>query len=1165
MLRVRLFGGLVLEADGRALEPPRSRRTRALLGWLALRPGMHARSEVAALLWPDVLDSSARASLRTALVELRRALGPARDLVLTTRTDVGLDRSVWVDAAAFDELVAAGELEEAVSLCDGVLLAGIDDDWAYEARDEYSHRLGAVLAQLAAEAETRGDLGRATELSRRRVALDPLSEEAQRELIRRLADSGDVSAALAAYSRFSERLVRDLGIAPSAATRDLVAEIRARPAGPDETGAQGGRFPLPSPLAQRETTGFAGRAAERGRLHELLAGVRTGRRQVAFLAGDAGIGKTRLAAEFARGAHADGAAVLYGRSYESGVVPYQAFVEALSGFAATRGADELDAQLHRTGPEVTQLFSSTSGTPPDADWARAGAEAARYQLFESTTALLADLCREGPVILILDDLHWADRPTLLLLEHLARAPVEVGLLILGTYRDSELPPSHPLSGTLLNLRRERRLERIFLKGLEEDHVAELISDLAGNEPPPAFVRAIHRDTEGNPFFVEEMLRHLIETGSLRRDAGGWSWDAASRDGVPEGVKAVIAHRVGRLDEECQRALTAAAVVGREFDAAVVAPVLDAPVETAIELLGRAVTAGVINDDATALGRYSFVHALINEALSESVDRTQRAQLHLKVAEVMEALYADDREPHLPALAHHFMAAGGLDTHRRAGTYARQAGERAMELFAYEDAVGHFEQALRTLDGASDAGLRCDLLLSLGEALSGAGEQQRARQTFTDAATTARAAGDARRLARAAVALAGSGVEEGVVDPTVLALLREALEELDADDTPIRARTLARLAMELDFAEQPEERRVLTEEAVAVGRRAGDAETLAFCLDARLWALAAEESPDERLRVADEVIELAERVRNLELLLDGNQWRLLALLERGEMGDVDAAIERCLDLAAQTRRPFHRAAVAALPAMRALFDGRFEEAERIVREALALAQRAGNQNAVLGCTAQLLLVARERGRAEEGLSLIGETGGLTHSWQAVYAQHLVEAGREDEGRSEFERLAANGFEDLPRDRARQPALIVLAELCAPLGDARRAARLYDLLLPYAGRFLISGRAVISYGSAERYLGLMAATTGDLEQAKAHFERALVENAEAGAWPWLAHTKVDYATTLLARARDTDQDEGRRLLAEALDAAVAMGMTALEAKAHAASKAQSRAIRPVGPVT
>ncbi|OGO53269.1 MAG: hypothetical protein A2148_09075 [Chloroflexi bacterium RBG_16_68_14] len=391
-------------------------------------------------------------------------------------------------------------------------------------------------------------------------------------------------------------------------------------------------LPLPPLLAGGERTAFVGRERELQTLLECWGQAQTGQRRLVLLAGEPGIGKTRLAAEFAVGAHTDGATVLYGRADEEALIPCQPFVEALVHNTAAYPADELRARLGTSGAKlatlVSELAEASAGLRREArPEGSAGPEGERYRFFEAVSSLLTEASRVGPLVLVLDDLHWADKPTLLLLRYILRRPEPSPLLILGTYRDTELARTHPLSETLADLRRDRAFERISLKGLDEAEVSALIGAWGG-QPPSAFVRAVYEQTEGNPFFIEELLRHLAEIGAIYEREGRLTTDlTVARLGIPEGVKEVIGRRLARLSEECNSILTIASVIGREFGLDALERASDLPGDRLLQSLEEAITASVVSEVPLAVGRYSFSHALIHEALYGELTTTRRVRLH----------------------------------------------------------------------------------------------------------------------------------------------------------------------------------------------------------------------------------------------------------------------------------------------------------------------------------------------------------------------------------------------------------------------------------------------------------------------------------------------------------------------------------------------------------
>jgi class 3 adenylate cyclase/pimeloyl-ACP methyl ester carboxylesterase len=388
-------------------------------------------------------------------------------------------------------------------------------------------------------------------------------------------------------------------------------------------------LPLPPLLASSERTTFVGRERELERLRRHWERVRAGQRQLVLLTGEPGIGKTRLAAEFALAAHAEGATVLFGRSDEAAALPYQPFVEALCHYVAACPLNELRAGLGATGAELTRLVPELAERLPDLPVPPPMApERERYRLYDALAALLARASQAIPIVLVLDDLHWADNPTLLLLKYIVRSPEQSPLLVLGAYREMELARTHPLSETLADLRRDRAFQRVSLKGLDEGDVGALISAWGGQETPRAFIHAVHELTEGNPFFIEEVLRHLAETGIIYQRDGRWTTDmTVEQMGIPEGVKEVIGRRLSRLSHECNSILTIASVIGREFGLDALERASDLSSDRLLELLEEAVAARVVAEVPHMVGRYSFSHALIYETLYDELTTTRRVRLH----------------------------------------------------------------------------------------------------------------------------------------------------------------------------------------------------------------------------------------------------------------------------------------------------------------------------------------------------------------------------------------------------------------------------------------------------------------------------------------------------------------------------------------------------------
>jgi DNA-binding SARP family transcriptional activator len=1063
MLRVRVLGELALELDGEALPPPRGRRLGGLLGWLALHPGLHARGEVAGTLWPEVLDESARTSLRTALAELRRALGDGQ--LVTTRDQVGLASDVWVDADAFQRLVREERLDEALALVRGPVLDGLADEWVYAERNRHADSVREALALAADAAEAAGDLGSAIARTREQIAVDPLAEDAHRALIRRLAATGDHAAALAAYAHLRELLRRELGIEPSAQARALVAELR------------GEALPLPAPLARRHRSPFVGRARAVTRLTPLL-----GSGGVVVLTGEAGIGKTRLASELARAAHDRGTLVLYGRADEDAIAPYQPFAEALRPYLGARSREELRglplaAELGRLVPDQADRLPALGAA------ATRDPAGERYRLFEAAAALLASAAAQHPLLLVLDDLHWADRPTLLLLRHLARAPLGP-VLILGTARTDE--PAAALGALLTDLDRDGLVQRVALEGLGQRDVDALVTAWLGADAPGALTGSVWSETGGNPFFVEEVLRQVWESGA---------------PGVPEGVREMLAGRLERLGEPAGDVLRLAAVAGGELRLDVLEAAGALPRAELVEALDAALAAHLIREEPAGA---VFAHALVREAIYAQLSGARRALLHLRVGEALERSGGGDAE-----LAHHFWLAGGPAA--KVVDYSARAARAAMARLAYEDAAQHFERGVEVV---GEGERRAELLLGLGDAHLRLGDVEASRARFSEAA----AAGDEVELAHAA--LGRSGLTATVLghDPETVALLERALEDLGEREPALRARLLGRLAIELYHLPPVARREELSAQAVALAREAGAPDALADALSARHVALWSPPHLDERLALADEMIAVGDRERALQ----GRNWRVLDVLERG---DVEAARQEIAEherLADELHLPGYQWWAPMWRAMLAFLAGDLDESRRLRAEAVAIGRRAGDRVAELFDWIQAVFYDIEREplspdtntEVPDRLAVAAVQSAFRSDLPVMYA----EMGRTEEARRELDALATGGFAGVASDMNWLASIAELSLGAALLGAAEHAGALYELLEPYRDRAVLVGRAALCLGPVELHLGVLATALGRYEDAAGHLDAAAAWASGAGARPWEAWAQVYRAE--LARARGED---------------------------------------------
>jgi DNA-binding SARP family transcriptional activator/tetratricopeptide (TPR) repeat protein len=1161
--KIRLCGRVAVSArDGLAGAALPGRQGQLLLAYLVChRTRACPRYELEDVLWPEHAPAASDSALSSLLSKLRRALGPG---ALTGRAEVRLvlPEPLWVDVEALADAVgmalqalddrrwadAAAQARAALAVATEPFLAECDGPWVRERRREVEGlRLRALEALGEAGLRLGGrELGAAEHAVRTALALAPFRESAHRLLMEIHEAGGNPAEALRAFDDLRRLLRDELGTAPGALVLEVYERLLRGEEPPEDAPAGRGapRTPLPSALAAATSRHpFVGRDGELAILHEAWQATLDNDRRLVLLAGDAGIGKSRLAAEFTRAVHDEGAVVLYGRFDETGPGAYQPVLEMLRGWS---GGAPLTGPAQRLGPRAADLAGLLPelGAPAGPGALRRDAGAARRRLFDALAALLTELAGGAPMLLVFDDLHWADGPTVQLLRHLARAPHPPRTMFLGTYRDAELEERHPLPDLIGSLRRDGILTHVALDGLRREEVGELMQAL-GAAPSSDLVSALHGETEGNPFFVEEVVRHLGEThGGLD---GAFDLEEA---GVPEGVREVTSRRIRRLPASAREALATASVIGREFDFGLLEALGPLSGDDLVVALEEAIRARVVRE-AGRVGRYAFTHALIRATLYDGLSGLRRARLHSRIGETILARHADDLDPWLPQLARHFAQAAAVEGPARAIEFALAAGRRADRLLAWEEAAAHYRRAMRARQatGVRDrtAG---ELLLALAASEERAGAEH-AREAFAEAVAIGRELRDPVLLARAALGIAGPWSTLGREDPEVVAVLEEALCGVGEQDSPLRARLLARLSLELYYAGQPERRLLLSEAAVRIARALGDPGTLAVALDARHYVLWRPENVEERLEVAGELRRIAADIGDLELELEGAGWTVVDLLELGDVAGADAQIEAASALAAVVHRPLYLWWTSLFRCARAQLSGDFEAAERLAGETLAIGQRAHAENALHYYAMAMFNIRREQGRlgeVEDAVARFIELYPAIPAWRCTLALLRVELGRPDEAREAFETVAAAGFDALPRDANWLIGLTLLAEVCGALGDVERAAELHALLAPHGGRNVLVGRAASCNGSVSRLLGILLGVLGEWDEAEQRFEEARAMHLRMGARPWLARTEVAWAEMLLARGAPGDEAAARERLAEAIVIADALGMVAVAERAR-----------------
>ena len=926
---------------------------------------------------------------------------------------------------------------------------------------------------------------------------------------------------------------------------------------------------IPPAVGVVDASPLIGRANDLGRLEEELANARRGAGRLVLVAGEPGIGKTRLALEFARGAYADGATVLYGRCDDDALVPYQPFVEALRHLIVEATDDDLGAILGSTGHELTRVVPELRDRLPDlAEPFRGESDIERARLHDATVDLLRAVAERTALVLVLDDLHWADTPTLVLLKHLARAASNLaGVLIVGTYRDVELDRRHPLAQVLADLRRDSLYERVLLRGLSADDVVAMLEarsestlDAAGH----GLARAVHRETEGNPFFIREIIRHLVETNTIRQEDGRWVSELTLEQiGLPESVREVIGRRLSLLSEGCDDVLRVASVIGREFTVDVLARVTETTPAALADLLDEATRARVVDEVPEEFDRFSFSHMLVRETLYEELTTSRRVRVHQRIGRVLEELRPDPTGEDLNALARHFREAALIGEVDRAVDYGTRAGGQAMRMAAYEEAVAHYDRALQALDVADRDGddvalaaKRSVVLIHKGEAQLAAGDTGGGRRSFFAAAEVAQATGDAEQLARAAWACGGLWVEVGGIDTELLDLLHAALRALPTEDSALRSRLMSRIAMDLAFGLDVTTASAMATGSLAMARRLSDEATLAYALVAWRHVFSSASHLEARLAASAEAAAIADRRGNFALALRARSFLLPDAVEAGDLAlanDALAGIERAAAELNQARYDYLATITRAGVAQ---WHGRFDEAEELAVRAREAATQLGRFTGLVAAAMVLLDTRGDRdgvtASVAEARWLVDTLGASTPLFAALAPLAFAGEGDLESARRVVRDMVHS--DPLPEAFSGEYAWgvypVVMPELIV---DPDVAAHIEKILAQHAGHHMtVHGTGFVGYlGPVNSALGRLATVQGHLDDAERLLRTAIVEAESMEAPSFAARAKLNLVEVLFALA-DGDADvasEAGALLAEVIATATELGSRDILARADA----------------
>jgi len=908
---------------------------------------------------------------------------------------------------------------------------------------------------------------------------------------------------------------------------------------------------------------FVGRQREMGELKAALEDTLSGRGQMVMLVGEPGIGKSRTAQELATYAGLRKAQVLWGRCYEGeGAPPYWPWVQAIRAYVRERDVDQLLLEMGAGAADIAEIVSDVRDRLPGLQApAVLEPEQARFRLFDSICAFLTRASRTQPLVLVLDDLHWADQPSLLLLEFIARELSGARLLLVGTYRDMEVSRGHRLSTTLGELNRERLFRRVLLRGLDQDDVGRFIELVSGVNPPKGMVEAVHRQTEGNPLFVTEVVRLLVQQGELisGQESQRESWSVR----IPEGVREVIGRRLDRLSERCNETLTIASIIGREFTLDLVKPLIeDITEDRLLEVLDEALASRVIEELPKVVGRYQFTHALIQETLAGELSTSRKVRLHARVAQAMEELYGFESDDHAAELAYHYSEAAIVSGEDKLVHYSLIAGERALAAYAHSEALDHFQRGIAAK--RRQAG-------GVQESISNSGGGS-SRETAIDAEMAALSAG----LGRAqAATLERNRLGEAVANLSVAFDYYAQVQDIDqvvaiaeqpfypvAGQRIGQAQLIAR-ALSLVPPDSLALGSILARYCRVLGIEEGDyagatdafdrAITIAHShgdIALQMRALTEAANVDlyhlrwqDCLQKCQDAIKLSAQAGDSHAEILALYTGALASFALGDLEDMRLKSEAILPYAERLRDRFWLAGALRCKESVSRLEGNWEAARELNDQGLAIA--ASEPRSL--CNRALL-------EYESGDFVQGE----------VFLERLLELMRSTPEGPSLEyaysaavillaaRITGNGDRtDIAREAAQTAisfpyvtphvgsiARVGLGLLAVSQANVSEAEAQYTELKHTAGTMLLFPTI-----AGDRLLALLAQTMGNMETSQSHFEDSLGFCRKAGYRPELAWTCCDYADTLLQRNNEGDRAKAMSLLDESLSIAGQLGMRPL----------------------
>ena len=1113
---MRVLGGVdAATSDGSIIDLP-SASQRRLLGLLALHAPRRLRCEWLA----DVLGVSPGA-LRTTVSRLRSAIGP--DALRTAST--GYSLACEVDATQFCQAVAAATdsphrllaLRHALTLWTGPVLDEFrSEEWASGetarlteihagAVDDYGDEL--IAARRAADAVA---------LLEGQIARYPYRDRSRGALIRALALAGRQADALRAFQTYRSLLVDELGTEPSPEvirTERRVATgwngLESEPETPG--GVDAVVIPLPPGLAHR--VAFVGRAAEQEALSSELELAETTGLRCVLLGGESGIGKTTLLAEFARSVTSSARAnVLYGRCDETGV-PLEPFRTVLASCVEHAPLDLVTDHVARCGGELARIcprvatLVATAPMPTGSD-----DTTERFLAFDAAADLLRRIATRRPLVLVIDDLQWAEPTALLLLRHLAASLADAPILLVVSRRDPGEHVSDQLRDALADLERGE-VRHLQLTGLDATELSELVVAATRVAPDPELRRVTARlreETAGNPLYASQLVRHWMELDGAGSGPAGEHGRPmiVMPEGVPPSLREVVWSRVHALGDGVFAVLSAASVLGVEFPQDVLVEMLDLPEPAVLQALDVAMAAGVLIDMRSVRRAMRFVHGLVANALYLDVGPSSRAHMHERAARALATSGEVVAPDVVVQLARHCALAGLA---AEALHWSLCAGDHAFEHLAPTEAAHHYRVALDAAVALNRPETqRADLMVRFGDAQHRAGDPQ-ALGTLEEGAELARRCGNNQALIRAAFAADRGFTRLDSGAPAYLAIVEAALVAADPTDTATYSRLLALLAQSLVFTPHAERRVVLAQEALALAEAADEPTLLAQLAPAVVSALWAPGSARMRGEVATRALSGAEASGDPRLQFSAHLASYTVAVESGDPVMAAHSLAKLRSIARTVGEPRLRWIAGLYDTFEATMTARLDDAQALAAATLDLGMQIGAPDAFTFFAGQFFVIGTFAGRHEELFPLVEQATRDNPTVRAFKVAHGIicaAVGREDVARQILQEGTATGFAQLPVDNMWMTTVIGYAVLVVELDDVEAAVELLPIIEPFATEVAFNG--VTSQGPVAAYVGKLASLLGRHDQAEDQLQAAL---AMATAFGWTYHR----ATTLLALAQ------------------------------------------------